>query len=88
MRWAFTFGQAYDLHNKYVIVEADTETEACRTFVTTRKQITEGCDAPDYRWAFCYPFGPEFEIQIERYELSEVPIDTPIRWRDDANRKE
>jgi hypothetical protein len=81
MFWIFTFGQSYDLHDKYVKVEADDEEAARAIFHATRKQITEGLDQPEWRWAFSYGLDVTIQQMIDHYQLSEVPIDTPINWR-------
>lgn len=82
-RFAFTFGVAYNLGNNYAVVEADSWNEARETFVAARAAAGELPDS-GRRWSTQY-FEDEIERLIERHGLTEVPIDTPIRWRDPAN---
>jgi len=83
-RYAFTFGQAYNLSDNYVLVEADDMDTARRIFCEERAKISAGLSDPNWRWAFCY--GPdEWPLIVERFHLTEVPIDTPIDWRDARN---
>lgn len=75
-RYFFTFGQAYNLANSYVVVEADTAEEARRQFTTVRADLDEMAGR-------CYAFSydeRDFAGQAERWGLSEIPIDAPI-WR-------
>lgn len=82
-RWAFTFGQGYNLANNYMVVEADYEDEARAIFVKARRGRGVGVLAADahHRWAFMYPMDDRFDEQVERFGLSEVPLDTPIDFR-------
>ena len=83
-QFAFTFGLGYDLHDKFVVVEADTEAEARETFVTAREGIGVLEDS-DRRWAFCYPVNERWDIIVKRHHLTETSITTPINWRDTNN---
>ena len=78
MKFMFTFGLGYDLGYNYVVVEADNEEHARQIFVTERAKITEGLDAPEFRWSSCYEYD---QTLIDRYGWTEVPIDTPINLR-------
>lgn len=85
-KFAFTFGQAYNLHHNYIVIEADTEHHARLTFIEARKDVGNLPDT-DRRWAFTYEWS-RFEPQIDQFGLTEVPLDTPIDWRDQRNQIE
>lgn len=70
----FTFGVGYNLGRSYVVVEAETESEARATFRECRADL-DGMEGRLY--AFSYS-AAEFGGQAEKYGLTEVPIDAPI----------
>jgi len=80
-KFIFTFGLAYNLGHNYCVVEAPTSDEARQIFVAARAAAGE-LEASGHRWAFQYS---EDEIDVDRFHLTEVPLDTPIRWLDPQN---
>lgn len=73
-RFYFTFGMGYNLRNSYVVVEAENHQQARIAFQEARAKI----DSMGGRlYAFSYT-ETEFAGQVEKYGLTEVPIDAPI----------
>ena len=81
-KFAFTFGLAYDLHDKFIVVEAEDRATARALFVAARA-VAGNVEDSAHRWSFQYPVDEKWAETAERFELTEVPLDTPINWRDD-----
>jgi len=76
-RFYFTFGQAYNLRNNYVVVEAVDRTAAVAEFTEVRRDCSQSVPEPERCWAFTYD-EERFAGQPEQYGLTEVPIDATI----------
>ena len=66
-RFYFTFGQAYNLRNIYVVIEAETRDEA--------RRVMQSIYGRNY--AFDYD-ETSFADQPAKYGLTQVPFGTPV----------
>lgn len=83
-QFAFTFGQPYDLHDAYVLVEADTAEEATAQFVEARRNVEGGMPGAQHRWMDCVPFEGSI---VEAFKgMRTVEADTPIHYRKKVTR--
>ena len=79
--YIFLFGQSYNLSDRYIKVESDTHDEAVEIFQTVRNKIGHLTDSGE-RYTHCLLAGPETDLIIERFHLTEVPLETPLDWSD------
>ena len=61
---AVTYGNGSNLRNNYSVVEGETRIECYEEI----RHVTNG------RYAFSYIYDDDFLKQIERYSLTEVPL--------------